>query len=93
MKVLDRGFCEVAHMVEAQVKVAQKYGADAVTVCPYTGWDAIYPFLEAGLMVFVKKPKWLVTDEQFRRIMRVWQQMARRKYGKGKLLTWKGVKT
>lgn len=83
----DYGFCEVAHMTKAYAQGALHRGATAVTVVPYPGWDSIWPFLNAGLRVYVYKLS-LISATQFRRVFRNWQQRARRKYGLGRLLLW-----
>ena len=80
-------FCEVAHMTKAYASGALRRGATAVTVFPYTGWDSIGPFLDVGLKVYVYKLP-LVSHYQWRRMLRNWQQKARRKYGPGRLLLW-----
>ena len=82
--LLDAGFCEVPHMAKAYARAARQFGADAVTLCPYTGWDGVQPFLDAGLVVYVYQPT-MIPAEQTRPIFRNWQQRARRKYGKGRL--------
>lgn len=86
--VADAGFCEVAHMTEVYARIALRSGADAVTVYPYTGWDAIWPFLDAGLTVYIYPPP-PILERAFPSIMQRWQQRARRKYGVGRLLIWR----
>jgi len=80
--LLDAGFCEVPHMAKAYAQTALDAGARAVTVCPYTGWDSVQPFLDAGLVVYVYQP---TVIQQTRPIFRGWQQRARRKYGSGRI--------
>ena len=83
----DYAFCEVAHMTKAYAQGALRRGATAVTVFPYTGWDSIGPFLDAGLKVYVYKLP-IIPAVQWRHLWQRWQQMARRKYGTGRLLLW-----
>ena len=85
-RVIDAGFCEVGHMAKAQVQIALKHRATAATLVPYMGWDGIEPFLEAGLRVYVYPANrhWLLP--RWPRLWRSWQRMARRRYGKGRLL-------
>lgn len=82
--LLDAGFCEVPHMARAYARTAINEGASAVTLCPITGWDGVWPFLDAGLVVYVYQST-LIPAEKVRPIFRSWQQMARRKYGPGRL--------
>jgi hypothetical protein len=90
--MLDAAFCEVPHVIqEALAPLALERGAKAVTVYPYTGWGCIWPFLDAGLVVYVYRPPPPFPAEAFRRILRGWQQKARRKYGTGRVLLWRGV--
>lgn len=85
----DYGFCEVPHMAKAYAQGALRRGATAVTLAPYTGWDCIWPFLDAGLIAYVYEPRFtFVPPDAWRRLWRQWQQQARRKYGSGRLLLW-----
>lgn len=86
----DYGFCEVPHMAKAYAQGALRRGATAVTLVPYTGWDCIWPFLDAGLMTYIYKPNSLISERQFMRLLRNWQQRARRKYGLGRVLRRRG---
>lgn len=85
----DFGYCEVPHMVKADAQGALCRGATAVTVYPYTGWDCIWPFLEAGLKVYVYPVNRYWPLPGWPRLWRSWQQRTRRKYGSGRLLLWR----
>lgn len=82
--LLDAGFCEVPHMAKAYARSALRWGASAVTLVPYMGWDGVWPFLDAGLVVYVYQPT-IIPAEQTRPIFRSWQRQARRRYGNGRL--------
>ena len=84
----DSAFCEVPHMAKAYASGALYRGATAVTVVPYTGWDCIWPFLEAGLKVYVYPMNRHWPLPGWPRLWRSWQRMARRRYGKGRVATW-----
>jgi hypothetical protein len=88
-------FCEVPHMAAAHIAIIRRAGRSNVILAPYTGWGYIEEFLKAGLVVYAVSPSYspscpllpTVDWRRWRRILQRWQARARRKYGKGKLLT------
>jgi len=82
--LIDAGFCEVPHMAKHYANMALSAGAKAVTLCPIVGWDGVWPFLEAGLVVYVYQPT-MIPAKLTRPIFRNWQQWANWKYGSGRL--------
>lgn len=52
--ILDAKRCDIASSASAYARAAfDRLGADAVTVVPYTGADAVLPFVETGGTVFL----------------------------------------
>jgi orotidine-5'-phosphate decarboxylase len=51
--ILDAKRGDISSTAQAYAKAAKRLEADAMTVVPYMGEDAVRPFLEAGLFVYV----------------------------------------
>lgn len=52
--ILDAKYCDIGSTTPAYARAAfERLGADAVTVVPYTGEDAVLPFVEAGGTAFL----------------------------------------
>ncbi len=90
-------FCEVPHMAAAHIGIVRREGWGEVVLAPFTGWDYIEEFLKAGLIARVIRPNFgsgvEIPPADWRRILRRWQQRARRNYGVGRLLEYRPMIT
>ena len=82
-------------MAAAHIAIQRRAGRTDVILHAYTGWDYIEEFLKAGLIARVIRPNFgsgvEIPVSDWRRLLRRWQAKARRKYGRGKLLSFQPV--